>query len=241
MKRPAFQFYPGDWLMDSSLRCVTVAARGVWIDMLCLMHQAEPYGHLKVNGKVILPVNLARIVGATLPDTEGYLGELEDAGVFSRDESGCIFSRRMIRDEKLRQVRAAGGKLGGNPSLKDAQVRLGGRLTLEDKQKPTPSSSSSSSSKEQKNKPAIADVLQNVSPQIADDFRKLRKDKKAPITKTAVDGIKREAAKAGMSLDEALAMCCERGWSGFKADWVSSAAKPAEREVVSPSSLPFPK
>lgn len=146
MKRPSFQFYPGDWLQDSALRVVSVAARGAWMDMLCLMHQADPYGHLKVNGKVILPPNLARIIGATLAETEGYLTELEEAGVFSRGGDGCIFSRRMIRDEQLRQVRAAGGKLGGNPRLKGGDERLGGRLTSKVKQTTTPSSSSSSSS-----------------------------------------------------------------------------------------------
>ena len=145
MKRPSFQFYPGDWLMDSSLRVVSVGARGAWIDMLCLMHQASPYGHLKVNHKVILTANLARIIGATLPETEGYLAELEDAGVFSREDDGCIFSRRMIRDEELRQVRADGGKLGGNPRLKEGNTRLTSKV----KQNLTPSSSSSSSSSEQ--------------------------------------------------------------------------------------------
>jgi hypothetical protein len=146
MKRPSFQFYPGDWLMDSALRVVSVGARGAWMDMLCLMHQADPYGHLKVNGKVILPANLARMIGATLPEAEGFLAELEEAGVFSRGDDGCIFSRRMIRDEQLRQVRAAGGKLGGNPKLKSGNGRLEGRLTSKVNQNTTPSSSSSSSS-----------------------------------------------------------------------------------------------
>lgn len=78
--------------------------------------------------------------------------------------------------------------------------------------------------KEQKKAPAGADLLSDVSPQVAADFRKLRSAKKAAITQTAVDGIRREAAKAGLSLEAALAMCCERGWTGFKADWVAGAA-----------------
>ena len=46
MKRPSFQFYPGDWLHDTGLRACSLAARGLWIDIVCFMHQAEPYGHL---------------------------------------------------------------------------------------------------------------------------------------------------------------------------------------------------
>jgi hypothetical protein len=48
----------------------------------------------------------------------------------------------------------------------------------------------------------------------------LRNKQKAAITKTAIEGIEREAAKAGLSLGDALRMCCERGWRGFKAEWV---------------------
>ena len=144
-KRPAFQFYPGDWLRDTGLRSCSAAARGLWMDILCFMHEGSPYGYLKVNHKVILPPNLARMCGLTLEETEGCLAELAEAGVFEIDAEGVIFSRRMIRDEELRNKRAACGHLGGNPTLKDNQ-KVGVCLSTEVKQKPTPSSSSSSSS-----------------------------------------------------------------------------------------------
>lgn len=144
-KRPAFQFYPGDWLRDTGLRSCSAAARGLWMDILCFMHEGSPYGYLKVNHKVILAPNLARMCGLTLEETEGCLAELAEAGVFETDEEGVIFSRRMIRDEELRNKRAACGHLGGNPTLKD-NPKVGVCLSTEVKQKPTPSSSSSSSS-----------------------------------------------------------------------------------------------
>lgn len=144
MKRPSFQFYPGDWLNDAALRMVSVGSRGLWIDMLCLMHQGTEYGYLKVNNKVILKSNLARMVGATLEEVEVWLDELHDAGVYSIDEFGCIYSRRMIRDEEVRAARASGGILGGNPNLK--KVNLNANLN------PTPSSSSSISSSSSKKK-----------------------------------------------------------------------------------------
>jgi hypothetical protein len=115
MKRPAFQFYPGDWLRDTALRTCSIGARGLWIDMICFMHEGNPYGHLKVNQKVILPANLAVMCGATLQDIEGWLGELSSAGVFEKTEDGTIYSRRMIRMKSFVKLRAAGGKLGGNP------------------------------------------------------------------------------------------------------------------------------
>jgi len=60
-----------------------------------------------------------------------------------------------------------------------------------------------------------------VSLSVWQDFLKLRKTKKAPVTDTAIAGIRREALKAGIGLSEALATCCQRGWTGFKADWVA--------------------
>ena len=56
------------------------------------------------------------------------------------------------------------------------------------------------------------------------DWLKLRKAKKAAVTQTALDGIQREADKAGVSLQTVLEMCCERGWTGFKAEWMQSHA-----------------
>lgn len=70
-----------------------------------------------------------------------------------------------------------------------------------------------------------ADLLAcGVEEQVATDWLSIRKAKKAPATQTALDTIKSEAAKAGMSLDDTLRVCCSRGWQGFKAEWVAPAA-----------------
>lgn len=70
---------------------------------------------------------------------------------------------------------------------------------------------------------ADADLFPGVASEVVADFRALRKAKKAPITETAVAGIQREAEKAGLTLEQALRACCERGWTGFKAEWVHDA------------------
>ncbi len=51
------------------------------------------------------------------------------------------------------------------------------------------------------------------------DFQAIRKAKRAPLTDTALDGIRREAGKAGVTLADAIAYCCEAGWQGFNATW----------------------
>ncbi|MGF6968148.1 hypothetical protein OKW43_005176 [Paraburkholderia sp. WC7.3g] len=63
-------------------------------------------------------------------------------------------------------------------------------------------------------------VSLGVNPQIASDWLTLRSGKRASVTETAIAGIEREAAKAGMSLNNALQTCCERAWAGFRASWL---------------------
>ncbi len=126
-RRPSFQFYPGDWRNDEQLRMVSIAARGLWIEMICIMHQASPYGHLKVGAKVIDAITLGRLVGETEGDCQGWLSELESMDVYAVANGGCIYSRRLVRDEKTRQKRAAGGHLGGNPAL-GANYNLPGKI-----------------------------------------------------------------------------------------------------------------
>lgn len=160
MKRPSFQFYPGDWQRDAALRSCSVGARGLWIEMMCIMHQADPYGVLVLNDKAIGPAQLARMVGASEKEVGRWLGELTAAGVHSVDDAGRVFSRRMVRDEALRNIRAEGGKggagfgalgaqhgaKGGRPAKVTGDKQPPLKPPLPDPLKPPPSSSSSSSS-----------------------------------------------------------------------------------------------
>jgi hypothetical protein len=61
--------------------------------------------------------------------------------------------------------------------------------------------------------------LAGINPQVARDFLKLRKDRRAILTETAMQGFIREARKANVSLEQALRTCCEQTWTGFRADW----------------------
>lgn len=79
--------------------------------------------------------------------------------------------------------------------------------------------------KEQKTTPD-GELFSGIPEQVVHDFKQLRQKLRAPITQTAMDGIRREAGKAGVTLTAALSMCCERGWRGFKAEWVTGQPTP---------------
>lgn len=66
----------------------------------------------------------------------------------------------------------------------------------------------------------VLDKPEDVSSnQIWIDFLALRNARHAPLTETALNIIRKEAEKAGITLDQALETCCMRGWQGFKAEW----------------------
>lgn len=71
--------------------------------------------------------------------------------------------------------------------------------------------------------------MSDVTDQTITDFMQLRKTKKAPLTQRAIEGIRNEAMKAGISLENALIECCTRGWAGFKAEWYKQSQVPAAR------------
>lgn len=110
-QRPWMKWYPADLRAEPSLRMCSRAARSLWVDMLGLMHEAEPYGHLVVNGKDMTPEELARVLGDSVKDIRKWLKELEENRVLSITEEGTIYSRRMVRDhEKAEKGRADIGK-----------------------------------------------------------------------------------------------------------------------------------
>jgi len=66
-----------------------------------------------------------------------------------------------------------------------------------------------------------------VSDSVFNDYLKIRKAQKKPWTSTAQKLMENEAKKAGISLQEAMEVCCARGWIGFKAEW----HKPDEKKL----------
>jgi len=66
---------------------------------------------------------------------------------------------------------------------------------------------------------------EGVSQSVWQDFKNLRKAKKAPITQRVIDGMQEQAEIAGWTLEQAMSECCVRGWQAFKAEWVAEKPK----------------
>lgn len=121
------------------------------------------------------------------------------------------------RANRIAKSRQEAGKRGGEAKANSVANGLANA-----KQKATPSQSHTPSQEKEKEKSktfAPQAVLTDVEPQLVEDWLKVRKEKKAATTETAINGVRREATKAGLSMQEAVRLCCENSWAGFKASW----------------------
>jgi hypothetical protein len=109
-------------------------------------------------------------------------------------------------------------------SADDAHTLLPGTGTGTDNRKPEPKT---------KTEAGKLPTPDGVSDSVWTDFLRIRKAKRAPMTDTALDGIRHEADKAGLTLQEALQMCCARGWQGFKADWLAEQKRGVSQTIAS--------
>lgn len=152
-KAPAFLFYASDWLTDPSLRLCSAETRGVWIDLLCLMFLSSEPGFLTIGSQILDKKGIQKLSGISQKRFTKVFDELTNFGILKQDEKGRFYSKRMIEDEALRQMRRDFGKLGGNPKLKNKPVDLvQNKVNQNDKQKTTLSISNSISySKEENN------------------------------------------------------------------------------------------
>lgn len=169
MKKPSFQFYVGDWKANQKLRRCSWAARGVWIEIMGLMHDSEEYG--------ILRWPLEEIIHAVGCPSE-LVHELVKKGVLKGVDKDTLsvthkesfaqknkepieetiidnqlgpfwFSSRMVRDEHIRSKRAIhGSKSENNPNVPRKKVENDEDKDIDkDTFSPSPSSSDSSSLK----------------------------------------------------------------------------------------------
>jgi hypothetical protein len=114
-RQPWFKFFPTDWQGDTALRACSLTARGLWAELICIMHKAEPYGHLLINGVAPTNAELMRIVA---PHSKRAftkaLAELRTRGVVAVTDNGVLYARDMVRQHHIATERAKAGSVGGH-------------------------------------------------------------------------------------------------------------------------------
>lgn len=111
---PWFKFNPRRWLSDIELRSCSPAARGVWADMISIIHEADSGGYLLIGGEQPDAETMARIVGVSVKEYQALEKELERRKVFSRRADGAIYCRKTVREADA--AREPQGSPSGHPA-----------------------------------------------------------------------------------------------------------------------------
>lgn len=104
-RKPFFKFYPADWMGDPGLAMCSLAARGLWIEMLCVMDQSDPRGWLNIGGHFLSTDEFCQKFSGRVNEAQDAARELAKFKVFSVQDSK-VFSRRMIRESHISDVRS---------------------------------------------------------------------------------------------------------------------------------------
>lgn len=101
-KLPAFQFYPGDWMKDPLVSMLTPQSRGIWVDLICAMHENNRSGEITGTEE-----QLARISRCTFEEFSQSLQEISSTKV--GDVTFCnknvtVINRRMKKEYKEKEA-----------------------------------------------------------------------------------------------------------------------------------------
>lgn len=133
MKRPAFQFYAKDWRGNLKLRRCSDAAKGAWIEIMCVLHDSEEYGVARfplrelVAAAGVQPKSVRELVEKGVlkggdRDVEAYRFTPSHAGkkgapvtLLDASTGPMWYSSRFVRDEYKRQNAGAETRFGAPP------------------------------------------------------------------------------------------------------------------------------
>lgn len=131
MRRPSFQFYPADWRNNANLRRCSAAARGIWVDVLCVLHDSDEYGVVhwpladlansaNANIKLIRELVEKNVLKGHDKRLEAAFIYVPRSGRKNGDpvtlvaiQDGPVwYSSRMVKDEYVRTIRGESTRFG---------------------------------------------------------------------------------------------------------------------------------
>lgn len=165
-KRPSFQFYPADWRANAKLRRCSDAARGAWIDIMCVLHDSDEYGIVRYQLSDLaraasVSIKLARKLAQNNvlkgSDTlcESFIYAPYHAGRFSKpvtlieqNQGPCWYCSRMVLDEWRRHRQGLGTRFTADnqPPSRSPIGRVGEPIGMDFGERQGDGSTSSSTS-----------------------------------------------------------------------------------------------
>lgn len=123
--RPYMQLYVQDLLTDEKLLNCTAASQGVYFRLMCILHKQDQYGtfllkqkYKQTSEQIINFANqLVPFLAFDFATVSAALKELVDEKVLTID-GDFLIQKRMVKDGKLSENRAAAGSKGGQKTQK---------------------------------------------------------------------------------------------------------------------------
>lgn len=123
--QPYIPLYVQDYLTDEKLNMCSTSAQGVYIKIMCTMHKSTDYGTILLKQKEKqsqstyknFAKKLAKLLPFELDTIMDALKELiEEKVLYVNGDRLC--QKRMIRDNKISEIRAKSGSKGGKKTQK---------------------------------------------------------------------------------------------------------------------------
>ena len=215
-----------DFMSDEKLAECSASANGVYIRLMCMLHKSDSYGKIilkeKYKTKSNACMNFASMLARHMPYTvkeicEGLTELLYNEVVYIVGD--YLFQPRMVKLGEISEKRAVAGKKGGEKTFCSSKTKSkieANTKKEEDVEK----------DKEVKKFSFLKELVGlGIDRKIAEEWIKVRKNKKLTQTETAFNKLKNEIDRSGMSANDCITLCVERGWGGFNAQWVEREGK----------------
>lgn len=243
---PYLPLYVQDFLTDEKLADCSANANGVYIRLMCILHKSETYGKILLKQKYkqnkSMCLNFASMLLRQMPymmsEIHDGLEELIENKIIEID-GDYLFQKRMVKDGELSEKRAVAGQKGGKKAYGFCLSKFQSK-TQSKTQSKSISKIEANSENENENDIDIENeynikkfsflkelIAIGVERKIAEEWLKVRKNKKLTQTETAFRKTKAEIDKSGRNANDCITLCVERSWGGFKAEWI-------EREIQAP-------
>lgn len=233
MNTPYYPFYPKDY--EAKTAHLTLAEDGVYNRLLRLCWMT-PGCSIPNDDKWIM-----RRLRVTPSEFEDVVKVVLDE--FFKCKKGRFFDPRLMEEfKKVSETylkRSNAGKKGGRPQAtenKQNGVKAGFAFDKAGPKQPEPEPEPYK--KEPKGSKKVERPA-DVDPDLWSDFLAHRRSHRATLTETALKGFEREATKAKLTLSQAIRISIERGWRGFKADWIKPEDRPTNGAIEMSDHNPF--
>lgn len=211
---PWFRLY-SRMIDDEKIRLIAFEDRWHFVALCCLKNE----GLLDDDDTELRRRKIAVRMGVQVRELDEISRRLQEVGLVDEVLSPCAWDDlQFVSDSSSARVRKFREKQRGKSVKRYSNVSVTAQDTDTDSDTETDNPPIVPPPPSKKWVARPADISENI-------WKDWRAHRKAVFTATALDGFRREAEKAGWTIEDAMRESMLRGWQGFKSAWVAGKEK----------------